>query len=91
MYVVFDFETTGLNYKTEQVIEVAAAKLDENLTPVATYNTLVALCEGMNISQFITDLTGITPELLEGKPSQDKVLGELKEFIGDSIVVAQYA
>ena len=30
-YLVLDFETTGLDYKTEQVIEVGAIKYDEEL------------------------------------------------------------
>lgn len=91
MYVVFDFETTGLDYKTEQVIEIACAKLDANLKPIATINGLVALNEGKKLPPFITQLTGITPDMLEGQKSEKESLQNLKEFIGDSIVVAQFA
>jgi DNA polymerase III alpha subunit (gram-positive type) len=92
MYIVFDFETTGLDYKEEQVIEIASAKLDENLEPIETYSTLVRLNEGRTLPQFIRQLTGITAEDLEenGIPERH-AMKQLKEFIGDSIVVAQFA
>lgn len=91
MYVVFDFETTGLDYKNEQVIEIAGAKLNEQLEPIATIQGFVALNEGKQLPPFITQLTGITPEMLEGAEPEDEALQKLKEFIGDSIVVAQFA
>jgi DNA polymerase III subunit epsilon len=92
MYIVFDFETTGLDHNEEQVIEIASAKLDENLEPVETYSTLVRLNEGRKLPQFIRQLTGITEENLEenGIPERH-AMKQLKEFIGDNIVVAQYA
>jgi DNA polymerase III subunit epsilon len=91
MYIVFDFETTGLDYKEEQVIEIASAKLDENLEPIETFHTMVALDEGRTLPQFIRQLTGITAEDLEGKTPEPEAMQQLKEFIGDSIVVAQFA
>jgi DNA polymerase III alpha subunit (gram-positive type) len=91
MYIVFDFETTGLDYKEEQVIEIASAKLDENLEPIETFHTMVALDEGRILPQFIRQLTGITAEDLEGKTPEPEAMQQLKEFIGDSIVVAQFA
>jgi len=91
MYIVFDFETTGLEADKEQVIEIASAKLDENLNPIDTFTTLVALEEGRKLPQFIRQLTGITAEDLEGQMPEPEAMRHLKEFIGDSIVVAQFA
>lgn len=90
-YIVFDFETTGLDYKTEQVIEIAGAKLDDNLNPIDTLQIMVALNEGKKLPPFITHLTGITPEMLEGKTPEAEAMERLKEFIGDATVVAQFA
>lgn len=90
-YVVFDFETTGLDPQKEQVIEIAGAKLDENLEPVDVINMMVALNEGQELPQFIRQLTGITPEDLVNGVPEDEAMTKLKDFIGDSIVVAQYA
>jgi DNA polymerase III subunit epsilon len=91
MYIVFDFETTGLEASKEQVIEIASAKLDENLSPIDTFTTLVALEEGRNLPQFIRQLTGITEDDLKGQMPEPEAMAKLKEFIGDSIVVAQFA
>ena len=92
MYIVFDFETTGLEANKEQVIEIASAKLDENLEPIETYSTLVRLNEGRTLPQFIRQLTGITAEELEEKGIPERhAMKRLKEFIGDNIVVAQFA
>lgn len=91
MYIVFDFETTGLNANEEQIIEIASAKLDENLNPIDTFHTMVALNEGRILPQFIRQLTGITAEDLEDGMPEDEALDKLKDFIGDSIVVAQFA
>jgi DNA polymerase III subunit epsilon len=92
MYIVFDFETTGLEASKEQVIEIASAKLDENLEPVETYSTLVRLNEGRTLPQFIRQLTGITAEELEAHGIPERhAMKQLKEFIGDNIVVAQFA
>ncbi|WP_353856769.1 3'-5' exonuclease [Bacillus sp. Bos-x628] len=91
MYIVFDFETTGLNANEEQIIEIASAKLDENLNPIDTFHTMVALNEGRILPQFIRQLTGITAEDLEDGMPEDEALEKLKKFIGDSVVVAQFA
>lgn len=91
MYIVFDFETTGLNYKEEQVIEIAAARLDKDLNPVATLNMMVALNEGRILPQFISQLTGIRADDLKDGVPEAEAMQQLKEFIGDDIVIAQFA
>lgn len=92
MYTVLDFETTGLNYQEEQVIEIGATKLDKYLKPVSQLNLLVKLDEGRELPEFITNLTGITAEDLENAPVEEyTALSMLEAFIGDDIVVAQFA
>lgn len=90
-YIVFDFETTGLNANEEQVIEIASAKLNADLEPIDTFHTMVALTGDRKLPQFIRQLTGITEEdLADGMP-EDEAMNQLKDFIGDAIVVAQFA
>ena len=91
MYVVFDFETTGLDPNQHQIIEIAGAKFDEDMNPISTYHTMVALNEGTMLPQFIRQLTGISAEDLKDGIREDFALNQLKDFIGDSIVVAQFA
>lgn len=91
MYIVFDFETTGLNHKEEQVIEIASAKLDKDLNVIDTFNTLVALEEGRKLPQFIRQLTGISEDDLKYGMPEPEAMDKLREFMGDSIVIAQFA
>ena len=91
MYVVFDFETNGLDPNLDQIIEIAGAKFDEDMNPIETYHTMVALNEGTMLPQFIRQLTGISAEDLKDGIREDFALNQLKDFIGDSIVVAQFA
>lgn len=90
-YVIFDFETTGLDPEKEQVIEIAATKIDEEFNVVGKQHTMVKLHTYEHLPQFIRQLTGIQDsDLVNGVP-EDVALLALKDFIGDSIVVAQYA
>jgi DNA polymerase III subunit epsilon len=90
-YVFLDFETTGLDYQTEQIIEIGAIKVDDNFDELGRFHTMVALEEGRELPEFITKLTGITTEDLIGAPTEEEALYQLREFIDDSIVVAQNA
>ncbi|NTU28369.1 3'-5' exonuclease [Bacillus tequilensis] len=90
-YVVLDLETTGLDYKSEQITEIGAIKIDEGFNEIDRFHTMVALEEGRELPEFVTKLTGITAKDLEGAPTEAEALEKLNEFIGDSIVVAQNA
>lgn len=91
MYTVIDFETTGLNYLTEQVIEIGAIKLDNEFNEIGRLHTMVRLTEGQVLKPFITELTGITEKDTYNGVSEVVGLNMLKDFIGDSVVVAQHA
>lgn len=91
MFTVLDFETTGLDYNNEQVIEIAAKRLNDKLEVVAEFHTMVALNEGKTLTPFITELTGITVKDLKHGMPEAEAMELLKRFIGDSIVVAQFA
>jgi DNA polymerase III subunit epsilon len=90
-YVVLDFETTGLDYLTEQVIEIGAVKLDAQFNEIGTFHTMVKLTEGRHLSKFIQDYTGIKEEDLYDGLSEVVALNTLKDFIGNAVVVAQHA
>jgi DNA polymerase III subunit epsilon len=91
MYVVLDFETTGLDYKTEQVIEVGALKLDRDFKEIGTLNVMVKLKKGKKLPPFITELTGIVEDDLREGLSEFQAMQILKRFIGNDIIVAQFA
>jgi DNA polymerase III subunit epsilon len=91
MYVVLDFETTGLDYKTEQVIEVGAIRLDHDFKELGTLHLMVKLKKGKELPPFITELTGITKDDLRNGISEFNAMQILHRFIGNDIVVAQFA
>lgn len=87
-WVVFDLETTGLNAKADQIIEIGAQKIAENRV-IAEISTLVK-CERA-LSPAVQKITGIKPEMLEGQPVIDEVLPKFLDFIQGSILVAHNA
>jgi DNA polymerase III alpha subunit (gram-positive type) len=86
-FVVFDLETTGLNAQKNELIEIAAIKINKNATNHSFFESLVILKN--KITPKVTKLNGITQELVdtEGK-DLEPVLQEFLEFIGDLRLVA---
>jgi DNA polymerase III subunit epsilon len=88
-YTVIDFETTGLDYKMDQVIEIAAVKIDENYKEIGRFHTMVKLNNGVVLSDFIKSLTGITENDLKTGMDEQSALATLTMFVDKSTVVAQ--
>lgn len=87
-YIVIDIETTGLSPVYDAIIEISALKVEENII-IDKFTTLVN--PGYSISEFITELTGITNEMVKDSPKIDVALDMFKEFVDDSIVVGHNA
>ena len=82
-YTVVDIETTGL-YGACEIIEVSALKYrDETL--VGSFSSLVK--PEQPISPFVTYLTGITNEMVEGASDIVEVMSEFYEFVGGDIII----
>lgn len=90
-YTFIDLETTGLDYKTDQIIEVATIRVDKNLNEIDRKQTFVALEGNRKLPEFITQLTGITEDDLKSDWTEQMVLTDLAYYIGDSIVVSHFA
>ena len=61
--VVFDTETTGIEFGRDRIIELGAVSL-ENGVERESMDLLVRLPEGQTLPPFITNLTGITDRQL---------------------------
>jgi|GEM_PF-7069971 DNA polymerase III len=83
-YVMIDIETTGLSTDWDSIIEVAAVKV-HNGEIINEYSSFVEYND--ELPEFITDLTGITNEMLIGAPSPQIVMKELSDFIGSDIII----
>lgn len=79
-YVCLDLETTGLTPKTDRILEIGAVKVI-NGKAVAEYQTLID--PKMQIPGRITDLTGITQEMVQGMPKEKEAVEGLIDFCED--------
>lgn len=83
-YLCLDIETTGLNPKTEKIIEIGAVRVrNGNITE--SFESLVA--PGRPLGERITDLTGITDEMLKNAPAREEVIPKFLEFAGEDILL----
>lgn len=80
-YIAFDVETTGLNPKTDRIVELGAVRFRDG-KPVETFSTLVN-CE-MPMSAASIAITQITNEMVKSAPSEDEVYGALMDFLSDA-------
>ncbi|MCX8010899.1 MAG: exonuclease domain-containing protein, partial [Ignavibacteria bacterium] len=87
-FVVCDVETTGLNPRSESIIEIALVKI-EKLKIVEKFSTLVN--PNRYIPSFITSMTGIRNEDVINAPQFKNISYKVQEFIGNSIFVAHNA
>ena len=87
-YVVFDTETTGLKDQFDKIIEIGALKVIENEI-VEEFSVLIN--PEIDIPEIITNITGITNEMVLHKKTIDMVLPEFMEFVGDLPVICQNA
>lgn len=85
-YTVVDLEMTGLAAKLDRIIEIGAVKV-RNSEIVGTYAMLVN--PQIPVPQKVTELTGITDEMVSQGEDMDKAVGGLIEFIGDDVLVGQ--
>ncbi len=86
--VVLDFETTGLNTRSDRIIEIGAVKL-QNGRVVDTLSEMVN--PGIPLPAKITEITGIEDYMLADAPRAESALPRLLDFIGDAPLAAHNA
>lgn len=72
--VVFDTETTGIDFDTDRIIELGAVALEKG-GETDSLNCLIRLPQGHRLPPFIVDLTGITDEELAQKGVSEEEAG----------------
>ena len=93
-YSILDLETTGLDPKHDEIIEIGIIKVRNNKI-VDTYQTLVQPSgkfyddedNEIYIDEFIEELTGITNGMLENSPKIVEVIENAINFISEDIIV----
>ena len=85
-FIILDLETTGLDARLHEIIEIGAIRYRKGGT---THETLQSLVKpSKKVPKKITEITGITQEMLDskGEPLAD-VMRELIAFVGESRLV----
>lgn len=80
-FVVVDLETTGLNPKTDKIIEIGALKIQDGEIK-GSFSELVR--PDRTLEKRITEITGITDGDLENAPYIEEILPAFLEFAGEA-------
>lgn len=83
-YVAFDLETTGLNLETDNIIEIGAVKVVDGKV---VDRFMEFLKPDKPISGMITNITGITNEMVQSARETEQIIGDFMEFCGENVLV----
>lgn len=83
-YTVIDIETTGLSPLWNEIIELGAIRY-RNGSAMEEFQTFVKCSAPLD--PFISDLTGITDEMLSNAPDIRNAIREYIDFIGNDIII----
>ena len=92
--VILDTETTGLDFRRDEIIEFSAVVIDV-VGGVATvtreYDNLVSLTPGNSVPPMITELTGIsTQDIAQRGISKEQVCRDIAEMISGNTLLLAY-
>ena len=87
-FVALDLETTGARAGTSKITEIGAVRI-EGFREVKRFSTLVNPMRP--IPRMITQITGITQDMVADAPRIEEVIPQLLEFLEGAVVVAHNA
>lgn len=88
VFTAFDTETTGLSGQKDRVIEIGAVQFNKDGI-VTVFNQLINPC--CPIPYEATRINNITQSMVQACPTEETVLPDFLQFIGDSILIAHNA
>jgi DNA polymerase-3 subunit epsilon len=92
--VLFDTETTGLQFSRDEIIEFAAIVVEQRngeVTVIQEYDELVSLTPGNSVPPVIQNLTGIsTQDILERGRSKARVCRDIGEMMAGNTLLLAY-
>ena len=92
--VLFDTETTGLNFARDEIIEFAAVVVEQQegqLLVIQEYDELIRLSPGMTVPPMIEKLTGITNrDLAERGIPKEQVCRDIADMLQEDTLLLAY-
>lgn len=88
--IIFDTETTGLDSRTDRIIEIGGVELFNHFPTGRTFHMYVNPA-GQKVHPDALAVHGITDEFLADKPPFADVAGPMLEFFGDAKWIAHNA
>ena len=84
--IFFDTETTGFSSTNDRIIEIAAIKVEKTIDDkfIVRDSFHEYIRPRFPIPEKITEITGITNEMLEDKPFEEDVFPVVYEFFGEA-------
>lgn len=83
-YIALDLETTGLRPHYDRILEIGAVKV-EGGEVTGMYETFID--SEAEIPLRITELTGITEEMVAGSPNLKEAISGFLDFAGESVLL----
>ena len=83
-YVAFDLETTGLDIENDSIIEIGALKV---INGKVTERFMEFVKPSKPISPMITNITGITNEMVASARPTEDIVRDFVDFCGDYMLV----
>lgn len=85
-FTAIDIETTGLGPEKEKIIEIGAVKYEDGVQK-EVFSTLIRP-QTAGIPARITELTGITDEMVKDAPGEAEAMGSLLRFLeGEEVLL----
>jgi DNA polymerase III epsilon subunit family exonuclease len=83
-YVVYDLETTGISSDNDSIVEIGAVRVRDGQV-VDEYKIFVN--PECHIPAEVSNINGITDDMVKDAPVMADVLPDFMDFIGDDILV----